>query len=284
DLVVITHEHQDHVNGFPVNFASFTVGEAWFAWTEDPADDLANDLRRRYHDQLIGLVAARNQLAASGGADSAKWLDSLLSLELGIDDPAAFAAAAAKDPENSINKRGMKLVKDKATKKNTRFIRPHGEILSIPGVAGVRVFAFGPPRDPDLIADEDPQGSEGFPGQALSGYASSYAAARNGDDEREPGTLPFAPHFSVPLKKACRNPDVGEFFRAHYGNSDVHSGAGPASADDASWRRIDQDWLFSAEELALVLNRGINNTSLVLAFELPASKKVLLFVGDAQRG
>ena len=30
--------------------------------------------------------------------------------------------------------------------------------------------------------------------------------------------------------------------------------------------------------------RGINNTSLVLAFELPESNKVLLFVGDAQRG
>jgi hypothetical protein len=33
-----------------------------------------------------------------------------------------------------------------------------------------------------------------------------------------------------------------------------------------------------------MLNTGINNTSLVLAFELPVSKKVLLFTGDAQRG
>jgi hypothetical protein len=33
-----------------------------------------------------------------------------------------------------------------------------------------------------------------------------------------------------------------------------------------------------------VLNRGINNTSLVLAFEFKKSRKVLLFVGDAQRG
>ena len=36
--------------------------------------------------------------------------------------------------------------------------------------------------------------------------------------------------------------------------------------------------------LALDINAGINNTSLVLAFELQESKKVLLFVGDAQRG
>ncbi len=41
---------------------------------------------------------------------------------------------------------------------------------------------------------------------------------------------------------------------------------------------------YSAEDLALKLNTGINNTSLVLAFELPNSKKILFFAGDAQRG
>ncbi len=32
------------------------------------------------------------------------------------------------------------------------------------------------------------------------------------------------------------------------------------------------------------MNTGVNNTSLVLAFELPTSRKILLFIGDAQRG
>jgi hypothetical protein len=54
--------------------------------------------------------------------------------------------------------------------------------------------------------------------------------------------------------------------------------------DDAAFRRIDDEWLHSAEDLALALNRGINNTSLVLAFELQRSRKVLLFTADAQRG
>jgi hypothetical protein len=54
--------------------------------------------------------------------------------------------------------------------------------------------------------------------------------------------------------------------------------------DDAPFRRIDSDWLYSATDLALAMAQGTNNTSLVLAFELPESKKVLLFVGDAQRG
>src|SRR5262249_33510892 len=145
-------------------FQDFTVGAAWFAWTEDPDDDLANTLRERYHDQLLGLIAARNQLAAGGQAVAR--LDDLLSLELGV-DAADFGLAANslaakrdKDPNASINKQGMKLIKDKAGKKNTKYIKPHKEIMEIPGAAGVRAFALGPPYDADLLSDEDPQGSE----------------------------------------------------------------------------------------------------------------------------
>ncbi len=50
-------------------------------------------------------------------------------------------------------------------------------------------------------------------------------------------------------------------------------------------RRIDGDWLWSgAQRLALQMDSYTNNTSLVIAFELPKSKDVLLFVGDAQIG
>jgi glyoxylase-like metal-dependent hydrolase (beta-lactamase superfamily II) len=42
DLVIITHEHQDHVNGFwkenDPYFKDFQIDEAWMAWTEDPKD------------------------------------------------------------------------------------------------------------------------------------------------------------------------------------------------------------------------------------------------------
>ena len=76
------------------------------------------------------------------------------------------------------------------------------------------------------------------------------------------------------------------FFVAHYGkgNDGEDDTDGIEVPHGAAWRRIDHEWLYSAESLALSLNTGVNNTSLVLAFELPASKKVLLFIGDAQRG
>jgi hypothetical protein len=50
------------------------------------------------------------------------------------------------------------------------------------------------------------------------------------------------------------------------------------------WRRIEEDWTAAAESLALNLDSHTNNTCLVLAFELVASGKVLLFAADAQVG
>lgn len=44
------------------------------------------------------------------------------------------------------------------------------------------------------------------------------------------------------------------------------------------------DWLNQAEQLALWLDDFTNNSSLVLAFELVKSGKVLLFAADAQTG
>lgn len=51
-----------------------------------------------------------------------------------------------------------------------------------------------------------------------------------------------------------------------------------------AWRNIEQDWLRTAEIMALKLDSVRNNTSLVLAIELVGANKVLLFPGDAQAG
>jgi hypothetical protein len=295
DLVVITHEHQDHVNGLwkptAPYFEEFEVGAAWFAWTESPNDDLAKELRKRYGDQLLGLVAARNRLATAGADAAVTRIDDLLSFELGV-DPSQFAmqvAAKKKDPESSINKQGMKLIKNKAGKKNTKYILPHKEIMRVPGVEGTRVFAFGPPHRADLLADTDPKGQESFPGHGLRARSSFFAAAEAADaadPERARYIRPFAQRFVLPLDKAFSDAEYGSFFSENYGNTAVPAQANfsDESSSNGKWQRIDHDWLYSAETLALDINEGINNTSLVLAFELPKSKKVLLFVGDAQRG
>jgi len=71
--------------------------------------------------------------------------------------------------------------------------------------------------------------------------------------------------------------------RSRYVGEDAGNDAAGAR-EAVAWRRIDADWLSSAADLAIRLDRGINNSSLVLAFELVDSGRVLLFPGDAQAG
>jgi hypothetical protein len=171
----------------------------------------------------------------------------------------------------------MKLVKDKAAaRKGCRFLSPGAEPLRLDGAAGVRAFVLGPPESAELIADEDPRDGEGFPQDHAFSFAGAFRAPE------DPPSSPFRRHFFVPLELAFESETP--FFTERYGQ-------GPDALDDrgevlpnASWRRIDNEWLYSAETLALKLNTGINNTSLAVAFELPNSKKVLFFAADAQRG
>jgi beta-lactamase superfamily II metal-dependent hydrolase len=286
DLMILTHEHQDHLNGIWKKnnpfFKDFTIDEAWLAWTEDPDDDLANQLREDHHDQLLGLLEARRKLAlAVGETDEAiRRLDALLAFEFGSADESFTAAdmlAAAADPSASVNKQGMKLVKDKASEhRGVSYLKPGDGPLAVPGTAGVRVFVLGPPHDAVLLADEDPRAGEGFPDDT-HGFTFGAAARRTAG-----GTPPFANRFAVPMATALGNP--ASFFAKHYGNAGRNELPRIEVPEDADWRRIDEEWLFTAENIALVLNTGINNTSLVLAFELPQSKKILFFAGDAQRG
>ncbi len=65
-LLIVTHEHNDHVNGFDKCYDIFkglTIKEAWFAWTEDPTDPngAAAALKQRQQKMKMGL---RNAMAA----------------------------------------------------------------------------------------------------------------------------------------------------------------------------------------------------------------------------
>lgn len=284
DLAIVTHEHQDHVNGFWKKsnpyFKDFEILESWFAWTEDPADALARKLRKKHHDQLVALVEARNQLGMSVAPDdqSLSRIDRLLSFEFGSADEFKLdeLRLALSDPSTSVNKQAMKLVKDKSLDHHgVQFLSP-GEFKQLPG-SGIGAYVLGPPRRESLLTDEDPQEGEEFPRDG--GHGLSFTAAVNPDIET---ASPFRKEYRVELKSALGH----GFFKDMYGEDGdgIENSEGVPVPKNAAWRRIDHDWLLSAETLALKLNRGINNTSLVLAFELPKSKKVLLFVGDAQRG
>lgn len=294
-VVVVTHEHQDHVNGFTeANFRDITFGQSWFAWTEDPDDDLANALRKRFKDRLLLLLDARRQLSADVGARAkVAHIDDFLAFELGGeeewgpgDSPPSLAAAAA-DPSQSANKRALRLVKDRS-QKGSKYLRPHTKPLALPGVNGVRVFALGPPRDEELLESMDPEGEEGF--QRLAGRDSSLTRMLGaGLKGRRPGLVgdsPFAGRYAVAWPPNEANADA--YWKEVYGAGRSEGRRTDNREDEIpsapAWRRIDSDWLHASEKLALDMNDETNNGSLVLAFELGPLGKVLLFAADAQRG
>ena len=69
DLLVITHEHQDHVNGFQkcrgvFEDPDFKIAEAWFAWTEHPSDpdDRVADLQAKRKKMRMGFAKSLKSL------------------------------------------------------------------------------------------------------------------------------------------------------------------------------------------------------------------------------
>ena len=78
DVLVVTHEHWDHVSGFMQAkdaFDRLDVGRVWFAWTEDPGDETAQQLRRDRATRLaalwLGVGQMRARMAAAGGTADA---------------------------------------------------------------------------------------------------------------------------------------------------------------------------------------------------------------------
>ncbi|MGO6847957.1 MULTISPECIES: ComEC/Rec2 family competence protein [Rhizobium] len=284
DVAVVTHEHQDHVNGLSAtNFPGLKVGKVWFAWTENPEDDVANQLRKKFKDRLLGLLDARASLLGAGKTDAGETVDWYLQLELGEDptefDGITYRSAAAKDPAKSVNKLAMKFVRDCGSG-DPDYLYPHAKPLAIPGARHARAFVLGPPHDIDKIDDLDPAGDENF-GNDDHAIAAAALAAGGGTAK----VSPFPRRHVIPLGEAFTSSYHSPFFLGHYGNAvvvDVEDGAeAPANA---VWRRMSKDDAGDAGALALAMNNATNNASIVLAFELSKGGKVLLFAGDAQAG
>jgi hypothetical protein len=320
DVLVITHEHWDHVSGFHRTQAQeifekeIKLGELWMAWTEDLRISLARDLH-------LGRVAARAALAQALtrmqglGAQSAtaelvgKMLDffggsaeeaaepSAAGLGMGAAGGAVFGAKKSVQTEES-----MTWLRDTYGKDRTRFLQPGESPVALTGVSDVRVYVLGPPEDTVLIKRSDPTGDEVYPKAMAAAVEASFFAACGvmpGSPEAMPSAddLQDALSMSVPFDNVYQIPfaDVEKKVATSAEPPPEEEAAADRAADPhfrlyfetpMKWRRIDGDWLDAAGEFALQLDNATNNTSLALAIEVgpPGEGKVLLFPGDAQVG
>lgn len=274
DLVVVTHEHSDHVSGFYLarkTFEAMHIERAWLAWTEDPENPQAKRLDRKKSLMLKGITAAKNALAADGNMKMTESLEELLGFY------EAFRISTRKSRDK---------ITEYAKKKPPKYLEPKKEPEELPDVDGVRIFVLGPPRDeefllrahpskrrPEVYHDDD----HGLHMRSEDALAAALAAAES--PQKDMGIaercMPFAGNHRISIEQVRSRPDLHTFYHKHYGFD---------SDDEAAWRRIDMDWQQAADSLALALDSATNNTSLVLAIELVHSGKVLLFTGDAQVG
>ncbi len=280
DVLVATHEHWDHLSGFLQAqniFDPFEFKNVWLAWTEDPNDELADSLRKKRQQtaDTVRMAIARLGMLGVEGQRLAGRLSTLSAFYEGEVGLGATGRATTGDALDWVKRR---------TK--PRFLTPGDKPLEIANVQGIRIYVLGPPRDIALIKKDLPskRDPETY-GMALTGgLEEAFLAAALAYNKEPPGrsededqailrSQPFDAHFQL-------SPDQAKtmtFFQEHYGFD------GPAPSPTA-WRRIDNDWLGVAEQLALQLDSDTNNTSLVLAVELIESGKVLLFAADAQVG
>jgi hypothetical protein len=255
DILIITHEHWDHLSGFIQAedcFKNLATDQVWVAWTEDPTDALAVQLGAERDGARLALQRSVQALAAAGADEQAQTVSNLLGF---------FGAAAEGSTKDAF---------DRAKKMGTlRFCRPTDSPVR-PSDVDAHLYILGPPHDAGLIRrtllpNDNPE-LYGLSADRGGAMPADVHAALSGNSDFQP----FNDLYSIPFDIAKGI----EFFQSHY--------FGP-SDDAPSWRSIGNDWLDSASDLALALDGATNNTSLVLAIELQGGD-VLLFVADAQVG
>lgn len=269
EIVVGTHQHNDHVSGFvhcDDALKAIGVKQVWLPWLDDPQDASAVEIGRGHKNLQIALHSARDKLHKLAGPRA----KSRLSV---VDDMLGFYGASANLPPalpaDAI--RRLKLL----GKKKPKYLSP-GAILDLPGLPSglVKVYVLGPPRDYGAIRQVEPRQGESYD-HALAFHtlsAARFLAAVDGHLSGSDGYERQYP-FQELLKQRSGKESVRlKKLQSAYGRR------------DAGWRKIDYDWLNQAESLALYLDSFTNNSSLVLAIELVASGKVLLFAADAQTG
>lgn len=304
DLLVITHEHWDHISGFSqaqdIIFGGLAINKLWMAWTEDDNDAFANQLREDRDKRGVALAALSEiiQRAAASPTPSPFAADRQVALS-GLDaflgplvansgaGPTNAALAATQVKAKRLKGREI-MEKVKAAALSTEFLSP-GQVVAAPGA--MKAFVLGPPRKWNRLKKDKPSS-----GAAKETYLENRAFEDllfhlvDGEPHYPENDLPFATRSNrirtdqvrasgnvSGVIDACTDNGVLRWLNQHYCAETDRDGR------DQSRRTIDSDWLGAADQFAMQLDSDTNNTSLVLAFELP-DETFMLFPGDAQVG
>lgn len=269
DVVVITHEHWDHLSGFTQArniFDTIQFKEVWMAWTEDPTNKIATSLRetreakkKALQASLTGLQAELNNnqfLTAKQKTAKQLYLQSVEEVVSFNGGPGVNGISSTAEALNYVKTKGAS---------NLYFCTPGTEPFSLHGIEGIRFYVLGPPEDVKLLK-KDLSKKEVYPVEFNTDFGKSFINAITPGITKGEKYLPFDQYTGIKYEDAKKDTRFSFYFEKEL------------------WRKIDSDWMEFTGQLALSLDNDTNNTSLVLAIELIDKEKFILFPGDAQVG
>ena len=171
DLLLLTHQHWDHLSGFiqaEASFAKLRIGDVWVAWTEKPDDELAKTLRGERQQALASLRLGVGAMRMAGDADAAGEVEGLLGF---------FGAAGGASTEDALAK-AIGLATGKV-----RYCFPTDPPVSIDDT-DAKLFILGPPHDEKLIRQTLPSTKDPETyGVAATALGATVMAALSAEDE-----------------------------------------------------------------------------------------------------
>lgn len=278
NVLVITHEHLDHVYGIQscesLFTTNFTIDEIWMGWSENDDDPKVKQWKKDYGDKKKALAIASLKLNEVIKNNNYKTVTE--------DEHGGFLTFQAQDNlfngVNQINQlqsnfdaagnykgglKGMQIVKETIARNNIRYFSPGEIIENIVALTGIKIYVLGPP----LLWENEVKVTKGDKDETYN--HNKILAEGNAFIDALLGPDYFRDLYS-PFENMYLEEESSEIYKYYEGTE--------------TWRKIDYDWLRSAGNLALRINSITNNLSLVLAFEFEDSGKVLLFPGDAEYG
>jgi hypothetical protein len=249
DLVIATHRHQDHVEGFsqPL-WQTVEVREVWMPWTEDYRDEQARKILESQSTKAekLGLVLDRLLAAPQRFGLNARKVTELQMLK-------AFSANSLSNTQAMATlHEGFKGGK-KIPRRYLPFKKREKNSFEPDVLPGVTVHVMGPSHDPEVIRDMDPPGNEQW--------------LRLMEDRLAPNPRlhrPFAEGWARALADLTPEDPLRELL---------------SRSELEVLESIGEGTEFS---VAVKLEKAVNGTSLMMMFEM--GKARLLFPGDAQNG
>ena len=286
DLVVLTHEHEDHASGFNQAKSIFDTIEfkrVWMSWAENDKDQLAKKLFQEKGKKIKELTAAlslqqkRLHSLSRSNPEVTGFKRNLELRKKNVTDTLELLRFESGSPEKRAGKSlkisdAMQYVKNKSKLKlKSKMYKKPGQVINgkddLPGTEGIKFYILGPPYDENLSGiKNDLDSSELYSltrHLAMTNKQMQFKALI--DSANGTHSSPFND------KYAAKGNDKTELEKK-YNNREMN------------WRQIEEDWLDTSDELAIALTDFVNNTSLAFAIEFEDTGKVLLFPADAQSG